>query len=44
MLFLADEYEQTDQKLEAKVYQALQLQVALVLILLGSVWLLWTCR
>lgn len=28
ILFLADEYEQTDQKLEAKVYQTLQLQVA----------------
>lgn len=28
MLFLADEYEKTDQKLEAKVYQTLQLQVA----------------
>lgn len=28
ILFSADEYEQTDQKLEAKVYQTLQLQVA----------------
>lgn len=27
MVFLADEYEQTEQKLEAKVYRTLQLQV-----------------